>query len=243
VDVALGDVQVASIGVIVLGFPEMLPPLAPKSILPVVGEFVKPVSVPRVKLVKFKSVLAQPPPREEIEVPGTDAQEERLAHAVWEEQRRKNARLSRFIIRGDYGARFRTVNEAPGLGRFSTGSFRDTIDREVGARTSIFFGDKGLDGALESYNSVCTGLVYTGIVKNITLSADERLIEQVREKARRDNTTVNELFREWMRRYAGQNERVREFRELMARLEHVNINRKYTREEMNARNKDLKLLP
>jgi hypothetical protein len=80
-------------------------------------------------------------------------------------------------------------------------------------------------------------------VKNITLSVDERLIDEAREKARQENTTVNELVRSWLQEYTGKNDRVREFRELMARLEHVNINRKYTREEMNARNKDLKLLP
>ena len=100
----------------------------------------------------------------------------------------------------------------------------------------------GLIGA-GSTRIVYTSLVYTGTVKNITLSDDERIIEQVREKARQENTTVNELFRGWMRDYLGTNDRVRQFRELMKRLDHVNINRKYTREEMNARNKDLKRLP
>jgi hypothetical protein len=35
-------------------------------------------------------------------------------------------------------------------------------------------------------------------VKNITLSADEHLIELAREEARSRKTTLNELFREWL---------------------------------------------
>ncbi|MDZ7728611.1 MAG: hypothetical protein U5Q44_10705 [Dehalococcoidia bacterium] len=35
-------------------------------------------------------------------------------------------------------------------------------------------------------------------MKNITLSADENLIEAARERARRENTTLNEQFRRWL---------------------------------------------
>jgi hypothetical protein len=44
-------------------------------------------------------------------------------------------------------------------------------------------------------------------MKNITLSADERLIEEAREKARRQNTTLNEQFRSWLADYVGRRER------------------------------------
>jgi len=40
-------------------------------------------------------------------------------------------------------------------------------------------------------------------MKNVTLSADERLIETARERARRERTTLNEQFRLWLERYVG----------------------------------------
>ena len=77
--------------------------------------------------------------------------------------------------------------------------------------------------------------MYTGIVKNITLSADEDLIEQARERARNQKTTLNAAFREWLEDYTGRRNRVKEYRELMKRLKYVNAGRKFTREEMNSR--------
>ncbi len=38
--------------------------------------------------------------------------------------------------------------------------------------------------------------------KNVTLTAEESLIERAREKARRHRTTLNALFRDWLARYA-----------------------------------------
>ena len=38
-------------------------------------------------------------------------------------------------------------------------------------------------------------------MKNITLSASEALIERAREKARLENTTLNNRFREWLETY------------------------------------------
>jgi hypothetical protein len=39
-------------------------------------------------------------------------------------------------------------------------------------------------------------------MRNITLSADEELIEGARRRAAAENTTLNNLFREWLARYA-----------------------------------------
>ena len=39
-------------------------------------------------------------------------------------------------------------------------------------------------------------------MKNITLSADEGLIEAARERARAEHTTLNEQFRLWLVDYA-----------------------------------------
>ena len=44
-----------------------------------------------------------------------------------------------------------------------------------------------------------TKIVYTIFMKNITLSADESLIEQARLVARSQHKTLNTAFREWLR--------------------------------------------
>ena len=38
-------------------------------------------------------------------------------------------------------------------------------------------------------------------MKNITLSADEDLIERARQMARQQNRTLNDAFREWLREF------------------------------------------
>jgi hypothetical protein len=77
--------------------------------------------------------------------------------------------------------------------------------------------------------------VYTRVVKNVTFSADAELIERARERARQQKKTLNVAFREWLAEYAGSRDRVREYRELMKRLEYVRPGRKFSREEANAR--------
>jgi len=72
-------------------------------------------------------------------------------------------------------------------------------------------------------------------VKNITFSADEHLIEQARELARKEKKTLNIKFREWLEDYTGGSARARRYRELMKRLDYVRPGRKFTREEMNSR--------
>jgi len=83
---------------------------------------------------------------------------------------------------------------------------------------------------------VHTILVYTTLVKNITLSADENLIEQARKAAADQNTTLNAAFREWLQQYAGRQRWLREYDELMERTrKYMKVDRKYTRDELNER--------
>jgi hypothetical protein len=77
--------------------------------------------------------------------------------------------------------------------------------------------------------------VYTIFVKNITLSADEDLIEQARLVARSQHTTLNAAFREWLVSFTRQSGNVQEFDALMRRLRHVNAGRRFSRDEMNER--------
>lgn len=82
----------------------------------------------------------------------------------------------------------------------------------------------------------CTSFVYTiAMIKNITLTADEALIEQARRQATIRNTTLNELFRTWLARYVAQPAAADQYEALMTRLGHVKAGRKFTREEMNER--------
>jgi hypothetical protein len=72
-------------------------------------------------------------------------------------------------------------------------------------------------------------------VKNVTLSADENLIEQARLVARSRRTTLNEAFREWLGQYAAQAGGGAAVNALMRRLQHVRSGRRFTRDEMNER--------
>ena len=73
------------------------------------------------------------------------------------------------------------------------------------------------------------------MMRNITFSAEDQLIDKAREKATREERTLNEVFREWLTRYVGQDDAVEQYRELMSRLSYVRAGKKFTREEMNER--------
>ena len=72
-------------------------------------------------------------------------------------------------------------------------------------------------------------------MKNITLSADEDLIEQARLVARAQHKTLNAAFREWLAQYAVHSGSAQEVDSLMERLRHVRTGRHFTRDEMNER--------
>lgn len=70
-------------------------------------------------------------------------------------------------------------------------------------------------------------------MKNITLSADETLIDAARERARSEHTTLNEQFRRWLADYARRRERLERYDATIAALRgKVRVGRKLTREEM-----------
>lgn len=73
------------------------------------------------------------------------------------------------------------------------------------------------------------------MLKNVTLSADEAIIEQARRRAQLENTTLNELFRRWLNQYVAQPGAADRYRSLMQRLSYVDAGRKFSREEMNER--------
>lgn len=72
-------------------------------------------------------------------------------------------------------------------------------------------------------------------MKNITLSADERLIAEAREEARRRHTTLNALFREWLADLARRDERRERISRLMEDAGNYKAGGPFTRDEMNER--------
>lgn len=72
-------------------------------------------------------------------------------------------------------------------------------------------------------------------MKNITLSADEQLLEQARLLAKSQHKTLNAMFREWLEEFTAQSGGTQEFDALMKRLKHVQAGRRFSREEMNER--------
>ncbi|HUD06589.1 MAG TPA: hypothetical protein VMR34_01760 [Candidatus Saccharimonadales bacterium] len=72
-------------------------------------------------------------------------------------------------------------------------------------------------------------------MKNITLSADDKLIEEARKQAAQQRTTLNNLFRDWLKQIAARKQAVSEYDSLMKRLDYVRPGRKFTRDEMNER--------
>lgn len=73
------------------------------------------------------------------------------------------------------------------------------------------------------------------MARNITLSADEILIERARKKAEREKTSLNKLFREWIAKYVNRDSICVEYDNLMESLKEVHPGRKFTRDEMNER--------
>jgi hypothetical protein len=85
--------------------------------------------------------------------------------------------------------------------------------------------------AIDSY----TKIVYTIYVKNITLSAEEHLIDQARSLAKSQHKTLNSLFREWLHQLTTQHGETQSYDALMQRLGHVRAGRHFSRDEMNER--------
>lgn len=73
-------------------------------------------------------------------------------------------------------------------------------------------------------------------MKNITLSADEHLIERARHTAQSQHKTLNAAFREWLEDYVAKSGSLAEYDQLMERLRRrVRSSGPYTRDEMNER--------
>lgn len=74
-------------------------------------------------------------------------------------------------------------------------------------------------------------------MKNITLSADESLIEEARRRATEERTTLNAQFRLWLASYVGREQQAARAEATLRELRSVILTggRTFTRDEMNER--------
>ena len=73
------------------------------------------------------------------------------------------------------------------------------------------------------------------MLKNITFSAEEDLIAKAREKAREEKTTLNAVFKRWLKQYAERKKVSEEYDMVMEKMSYARAGRKFTRDEMNER--------
>ena len=72
-------------------------------------------------------------------------------------------------------------------------------------------------------------------MKNITLSADAHLIELAREEARVRKTTLNALFRDWLKEISRGDERRKKAEDVIRRMSQYHSNGPFTRDQLNER--------
>ena len=73
------------------------------------------------------------------------------------------------------------------------------------------------------------------MLKNLTLSAEDSLIELAKARAQREGKSLNAIFREWLVRYVGGNASAKQYGRLMNQLEHVSSGKTFSRDELNER--------
>jgi hypothetical protein len=72
-------------------------------------------------------------------------------------------------------------------------------------------------------------------MKNVTLSADEDLIEKARAIARAQRRTLNAAFREWLAHFTASEGDAQSYRAMMKHMGHIDAGGPYTRDELNER--------
>lgn len=89
-------------------------------------------------------------------------------------------------------------------------------------------------GPLQHIDTIPVHTIFV-LMKNITLSADAALIERARELARSRRSTLNQLFRDWLRSLTEEQDRQQRLAELEQRLSYARAGGKFTRDQMNER--------
>ncbi len=73
------------------------------------------------------------------------------------------------------------------------------------------------------------------MLKNVTFSAEDKLIQKAREKAIAEKTTLNKVFRRWLKQYAERERISEEIDVVMESLDYAYSGKKFSRDELNER--------
>ncbi|MDM8563280.1 hypothetical protein QUF54_07995 [Candidatus Marithioploca araucensis] len=73
------------------------------------------------------------------------------------------------------------------------------------------------------------------MLKEITLNAEQELIQKAILVAQRQKTTLEAAFRQWLNRYIQQNQPIDNYTKLMNELSDVQVGRTFSRDELNER--------
>lgn len=73
------------------------------------------------------------------------------------------------------------------------------------------------------------------MTRNITLSVEESLINQARQKANQEKTSLNKLFRYWISMYVNRDNISMNFDNIMNSLSKIDSGGSFSRDEMNER--------
>ncbi|MFW5755305.1 MAG: hypothetical protein ACOCWK_01810 [Tangfeifania sp.] len=73
------------------------------------------------------------------------------------------------------------------------------------------------------------------MLKNITFSAEKDLIDKAREKAQSEKTTLNVVFRRWLKQYTGKKNISNEIDLVMESVDYAKSGKKFSRDEFNER--------
>jgi hypothetical protein len=71
--------------------------------------------------------------------------------------------------------------------------------------------------------------------RNITLSVDEKLIDKAKKKAFTNNTSINELFRQWLMNYAIETDLSEKLEDFLSNTKYASSGRRFSRDELNER--------
>jgi hypothetical protein len=71
--------------------------------------------------------------------------------------------------------------------------------------------------------------------KNVTFSAEKELIRKARLKAQQEQSTLNEQFRQWLKRYVNSASLKQSYKSIIDKYAYANSGRSFNRVEMNER--------
>lgn len=71
--------------------------------------------------------------------------------------------------------------------------------------------------------------------KNITFSAEKELIRKARLKAQKEHSTLNQQFRNWLRKYVTVDSSSQSYKSIIEKYNYANSGRSFSRDELNER--------